>query len=162
MPALDPKSLTRSTACLDFSDRKTIHFQRYSQTAELTYAFIDAENKKGRIPFPKHTRGYLYYHCPQNSAVDGDLRFRITPDGRPSSFDRGADLCTPDGQIWSVPFERIVADPKMKAFRDKLVGPLVGRAPKAAQSTAVEPSVVIDLTPKIRTVSGNQLLVTPS
>ncbi|KAK6974619.1 hypothetical protein R3P38DRAFT_3239278 [Favolaschia claudopus] len=59
-------------------------------------------------PFPPNTRGFFYYNVPAEGlpAMAGGLRFRITPTGRPSSFNDGHDLLL-DGLPWELPFTTI-------------------------------------------------------
>ncbi|RDB31118.1 hypothetical protein Hypma_000041 [Hypsizygus marmoreus] len=59
-----------------------------------------------RIPFPAHTRGFLYYHRdPELPPISGALRFRVMPDSctTTSGFGAGTDLMLPNGRApWSI------------------------------------------------------------
>ncbi|KAJ7278220.1 hypothetical protein C8J57DRAFT_1306221 [Mycena rebaudengoi] len=53
---------------------------------------------RGRIPFPPHSRGFLYYHSdPTLSPLAGSVRLRTTTSDAPSSFPQGQDLLSPTG-----------------------------------------------------------------
>ncbi|KAJ7747612.1 hypothetical protein DFH07DRAFT_923751 [Mycena maculata] len=59
-------------------------------------------------PFPKGTRGFLYYYAPPNHLppMAGGVRFRITPSGNPATFQKGVDLLH-DGLPWQIPLHTI-------------------------------------------------------
>ncbi|KAJ7648711.1 hypothetical protein DFH06DRAFT_1209405 [Mycena polygramma] len=103
LSTLNP-SLLQSSDHLDLSNRKEISLafpstklRRDRTRSQLCYA------SGRRIPFPEHSRGFLYFHIPPHAAaVERSLRFRLTQDNAPSSFDSGADLTLPSGAPWQV------------------------------------------------------------
>ncbi|KAK2462509.1 hypothetical protein APHAL10511_005479 [Amanita phalloides] len=57
-------------------------------------------------PYPEGTKGFLYYHVPPPHLppIMGELRFRITENSDPSTFDRGSDLLDPKTTMpWNIP-----------------------------------------------------------
>ncbi|ETW86288.1 hypothetical protein HETIRDRAFT_310228 [Heterobasidion irregulare TC 32-1] len=53
-------------------------------------------------PFPPETKGFFYYWANPETPVDGQVRFRVTRDGDPSSFTTGFDLLGLDGLPWCI------------------------------------------------------------
>ena len=53
-------------------------------------------------PFPPETEGFFYYWANPETPVDGQVRFRVTRDGDPSSFATGFDLLGLDGLPWCI------------------------------------------------------------
>lgn len=54
-----------------------------------------------RTPFPPATHGFLYYYNPYPlPEFMGHLRFRVTPNGDPSTFKQGHDLLLPSRVPW--------------------------------------------------------------
>ncbi|KAJ7471974.1 hypothetical protein FB451DRAFT_1251570 [Mycena latifolia] len=73
-------------------------------------------------PFPKGTRGFLYYHArPHLPPMAGGVRFRITPSIHPSSFSDGFDLLR--GSLpWEIPLHTITSAVGRKTvLRDQLL-----------------------------------------
>ncbi|KAJ7110681.1 hypothetical protein C8R44DRAFT_883801 [Mycena epipterygia] len=119
VPTLIPKH-RKLDDLLDLSQRKSITIRfpgadgpgvrlRYSETG-------------GCIPFPAHSRGFLYYHSvPPAGPLEGSLRFRVTSDNAPSSFHRGQDLVAPWGLPWSITLPQIVRHTRYHKIRDQLL-----------------------------------------
>lgn len=133
---LDPERLDKADF-FDFSgitgagvqvgDRGKFKFQ---------YAGTYDTGKFSMRPFPPATRGFLYYHQPSHLPVGaGEIRFRLTPSDRPSSFAAGADLLL-DGIPWRVPLLRLSHTQTCAPLRQMLLdGGLI--TPDALESTRV-------------------------
>lgn len=77
-----------------------------------------------RARFPENTRGFLYYHIPSGQLpISGELRFRITPDSNPASFEEGYDLARADGFYWRVQLFKMPEELRNLALRDGLIIP---------------------------------------
>ncbi|KAJ7664857.1 hypothetical protein B0H17DRAFT_295631 [Mycena rosella] len=77
--------------------RAAVHFPT-SETHDF-FPYTSA----GNIPFPKHSRGFLYYQSDAHAGpLEGSIRFRLTPDNSPASFPRGQDLRAPSGFPWQI------------------------------------------------------------
>ncbi|KAJ7458587.1 hypothetical protein FB451DRAFT_1046772, partial [Mycena latifolia] len=75
-----------------------------------------------RIPFPAHARGFFYYHSGhQSTPLEGDIRFRVTPDDSPSSFDSGEDLPGPSGFPWTILLPQVACRRGFAWISDQLV-----------------------------------------
>jgi hypothetical protein len=60
-------------------------------------------NGKTYVGFPSETRGFYYYHVPDNAPVfAGGVRFRLCPSEDPKSFKNGSDLLKTDGFPWEL------------------------------------------------------------
>ncbi|KAJ7135707.1 hypothetical protein C8R44DRAFT_729270 [Mycena epipterygia] len=107
---LNPK-LLQAADVLDISQIKTFSTQFLGPIPRpMGYLqFSYARSETGRtIPFPAHSRGFLYYHSvPLERPLEGSLRFRVTPDNTPSSFSRGQDLLCPWGTPWQIMLPQI-------------------------------------------------------
>ncbi|KAJ7452816.1 hypothetical protein FB451DRAFT_1409117 [Mycena latifolia] len=102
-------SLIKSTDYLDLS-------QRISLPVRFPVSYASASGQglsyglEGTVylPFPDHTRGFLYSHSDPNAApLAGSIRFRVTSDNSPSSFSGGHDLVAPSGYPWQVTLAQI-------------------------------------------------------
>ena len=82
-------------------------------------------------PFPPGSHGFLYYYTDPNlPAVAGEVRFRLTANNEPSSFNSGRDLLRPYGLPWAISLLNIshvkYRDPlKRQLLEDGLVDPRV-------------------------------------
>ncbi|KAJ7077763.1 hypothetical protein C8R44DRAFT_755041 [Mycena epipterygia] len=64
-------------------------------------ATVEYTSSEMALPFPRHSRGFLYYHSePHAAPLEGSVRFRVTPDGTPLSFSRGHDSLAPWLQMY--------------------------------------------------------------
>ena len=58
----------------------------------------------GRLPFPPRSSGFFYYHQPPGAPLfSGEVRFRLTPNNLPESFNQGEDCLAPEGDAWKIP-----------------------------------------------------------
>jgi len=58
----------------------------------------------GRLPFPPRSSGFFYYHQPPGAPLlSGEVRFRLTSNNLPESFNQGEDCLTPEGDAWKIP-----------------------------------------------------------
>ncbi|ETW85356.1 hypothetical protein HETIRDRAFT_414387 [Heterobasidion irregulare TC 32-1] len=76
---------------------------RFSYGRRLSMRFFyqpDSRHLGPKPPFPSGTHGFLYYVSKTPWLLGGELRFRITKDNNPASFDGGDDLRCPDGEVW--------------------------------------------------------------
>ncbi|KAJ6546025.1 hypothetical protein DFH09DRAFT_1171813, partial [Mycena vulgaris] len=81
---------------LSQSGMATIH-------SALAHSGTLAGEKRQRIPFPVHARGFIRYHFPHGTTpLEGGLRFRCTTGSSPSSFSRGHDLLGTSGFPWQI------------------------------------------------------------
>lgn len=87
--------------------------------------------KDDQPPFPEHTQGFLYFVPAPHPAVQlaSQVRFRLTRDDDPNSFDEGKDLLNPDYTPWHIPLVSIARIPRFGGLRylllkDALVPPL--------------------------------------
>ncbi|KAJ7266856.1 hypothetical protein C8J57DRAFT_1068829 [Mycena rebaudengoi] len=77
---------------------------------------------RGRIPFPPHSRGFLYYHSdPTLSPLAGSVRLRTTTSDAPSSFPQGQDLLSPTGMSWQISLPQIATREKYSPLRRQLL-----------------------------------------
>ncbi|KAG6871823.1 hypothetical protein C0995_016112 [Termitomyces sp. Mi166 len=68
-----------------------------------SYLFYEGKYPATAKPFPKGTRGFLYYYChPSLPPTFGELRFRVTYSDNPMHFRSGHDLVTPSKTRWSI------------------------------------------------------------
>lgn len=89
--------------------------------------------------FPPGAAGFLYYHVPPpGHPLCGELRFRVTNDSDPQSFDSGKDLHWPDGQSWRVPMHNLLKRVKYRNIVRLLV-----------QESLLDPATM-DLAAKLR------------
>ncbi|GLB38767.1 hypothetical protein LshimejAT787_0506320 [Lyophyllum shimeji] len=126
---------------VDVSDSKTrtILLGPEKLAAKIGYE-PDQTHKRGvgrRLSFPPDARGFLYYHCdPSFPPTAGEIRFRLTPDDNPATFEHGTDLIDRDGLPWSIPLWKIAntASLKEQVIRDELVQPELMRAVEKVMS----------------------------
>ena len=106
MLTLDPKKLSTSDyfprdISGNFDTSYTVRIRNtYLQGIAVRYATVD----RRYIPFPKNTRGFLYYQdpIPGNPDFSGSLRFRVISELGPKSFENGVDLQLPTGGVWQI------------------------------------------------------------
>ncbi|KAJ7099659.1 hypothetical protein C8R44DRAFT_598226, partial [Mycena epipterygia] len=115
---------------LDLSEKKsmTIRFpdSGLGRGAALRYTSAEID-----LPFPRHSRGFLYYisfnstwcyHSePHAASLEGSIRFRVTPDGTPASFLRGQDLLAPWALPWQITLLQIARFPKYARIREQVL-----------------------------------------
>ncbi|KAG7443988.1 uncharacterized protein BT62DRAFT_307322 [Guyanagaster necrorhizus] len=102
---LNPTHLSRNDLC-NFSGMVAVSLP---EEGVYTQRFKYSRVGKVNIPFPMSCRGFLYYWThPDLPAGSGGIRFRITPEGEPSLFSLGKDLCLPNGSPWSIPLHKLV------------------------------------------------------
>ncbi|KAJ7808198.1 hypothetical protein B0H14DRAFT_3152204, partial [Mycena olivaceomarginata] len=73
-----------------------------------------------RQSFPK-CGGFFYYRDQDAAPLEGSVRFRITSDNAPSSFDHGQDLLLASGMLWQVIFPHIASRNGYARIRDQLL-----------------------------------------
>ncbi|KAJ7113930.1 hypothetical protein C8R44DRAFT_740806 [Mycena epipterygia] len=125
---LTPKLLTPEDV-LDLSRKKKIriNFPGASILNDARLGYINTGKGGGQgggdqIPFPPHSRGFLYYHSePHAAPLEGGLRFRVTSDNSPSSFPRGQDLLAPWGLPWQIILPQISCNTDYIAVSDQLL-----------------------------------------
>ncbi|KAG6908845.1 hypothetical protein DXG01_003011 [Tephrocybe rancida] len=88
------------TDFMDLSERRCPYIQiRSIDSCPLRYGF----HRANIIPFPPNTRGFLYYHNPQNlPETCAEVRFRLTPTNDPADFVNGTDLIGHNATPWSI------------------------------------------------------------
>ncbi|EDR13129.1 uncharacterized protein LACBIDRAFT_292403 [Laccaria bicolor S238N-H82] len=65
-----------------------------------------------RLPFPPPSSGFFYYHQPPGAPLlSGELRFRLTSNHLPESFNQGEDCLTPEGDAWKIPLFLLYRNP---------------------------------------------------
>ncbi|OBZ70111.1 hypothetical protein A0H81_09836 [Grifola frondosa] len=71
---------------------------------------------------PPATSGFLYYRTPPPKAppAAGEIRFRLTPDDDPASFNIGKDLLLPDDTPWHIDLLCIPNFPQLQVLTDVL------------------------------------------
>ncbi|KAJ7183942.1 hypothetical protein C8R46DRAFT_1068201 [Mycena filopes] len=73
------------------------------------------------IPFPAQSRGFLYFHRdPDAAPLEGGLRFRLSENELPGSFQSGQDLLLPTGSPWQLILPQVF-QPKLRKFGDQLL-----------------------------------------
>ncbi|KAJ7720049.1 hypothetical protein B0H16DRAFT_1432477 [Mycena metata] len=110
---------------MDLSGRKCIYlgfshklYGDYDSHPEALFHYFETTQ---RIAFPDKCAGFLYYHRDSHAApLEGGLRFRCTPDRRPTSFSRGHDLLWPNGIPWQVLLPQL-ARPRYREFAAELL-----------------------------------------
>ncbi|KAJ7110593.1 hypothetical protein C8R44DRAFT_856871 [Mycena epipterygia] len=117
-------ALLTSGDVLDISRKNTfsIHFSAAGIPSGRGVLLQYGRRKDGHIPFPAHSRGFLYYHRkPHAAPLEGSLRFRVTPDDNPSSFPHGQDLLTPWGFPWELILPQIARRGLYSKIQDQLL-----------------------------------------
>lgn len=72
--------------------------------------------------FPNLGGGFFYYHIsPGQPSISGELRFRVTPNNDPASFDGGYDLTLPGGYYWRTQLLAMPTGLRDLAFQDELI-----------------------------------------
>jgi hypothetical protein len=97
--SLDPARLSASDF-LDISARKSanIPVPTFSKGASIRFKhgkdpFSDSSADSAHLPFPPDARGFLYYiPGPLHAPAAGEIRFRVTGNRDPASFESGHDL----------------------------------------------------------------------
>ncbi|KAG6917289.1 hypothetical protein DXG01_003130 [Tephrocybe rancida] len=71
-----------------------------------------------RDKLPSGTKGFLYWHHDVRlPPTTGQVRFRVTADSNPASFEQGTDLMGPQGILpWSLNILRLAVVPRYAAF----------------------------------------------
>ncbi|KAJ7842953.1 hypothetical protein B0H14DRAFT_3690438 [Mycena olivaceomarginata] len=73
-------------------------------------------------PFPPRSAGFFYYHRdPDAAPLEGSIRFRVTSDNAPSSFNRGHDLLLPSGLPWQIILPQVACGKSYSRLRDQLL-----------------------------------------
>ncbi|KAJ7148378.1 hypothetical protein C8R46DRAFT_1065351 [Mycena filopes] len=101
LSTLNPGALQPS----DYLDLSGLHFRYIAfepATKGLNPALYYDKPARGVFPkFPPQSAGFLYFlRAPDDRPLEGTLRFRLSADERPSSFDTGKDLLLPTGLPW--------------------------------------------------------------
>ncbi|EDR13135.1 uncharacterized protein LACBIDRAFT_308639 [Laccaria bicolor S238N-H82] len=102
---LDQRKLS-PTDWLDLSGRMqlSISFRNKLDRDSEWRAYYRRLTANRRLPFPPHSSGFLYYHQPPGAPLlAGELRFRLTSNHLPESFNQGEDCLTPEGDAWKIP-----------------------------------------------------------
>ncbi|KAF8335215.1 hypothetical protein F5887DRAFT_1079293 [Amanita rubescens] len=119
-----------------YSDRilGTLNLSKLSHTD-----FLDVSNKsarniwfkhspratmiRSRVGFPGNTQGFFYYHVPPPHLPPamGQLRFRITPNNDPSTFNSGSDLLTSGPVPWGLSLFHLAGSEKYEDLCAQLV-----------------------------------------
>ncbi|KAJ7110633.1 hypothetical protein C8R44DRAFT_985797 [Mycena epipterygia] len=116
------QNLLKSKDVLNPSQKKSITIRFPDSVgpgpgAQLRYAEAQAP-----IPFPPHSRGFLYYDSGARAEpLEGSLSFRVTSDNTPASFLRGHDLLAPCGLPWRITLPQIACQPGYTRIREHLL-----------------------------------------
>ncbi|KAJ6488952.1 hypothetical protein C8R45DRAFT_901845 [Mycena sanguinolenta] len=98
----------------------------------------------GLSPFPPHSVGFLHYYRPRHAApLEDSIRFRVTPDNAPSSFQRGHDLLLPSGLPWGIVLPTIARDPQYSTLHDQLLEDNLVRAGRLSRCREVFGTVCV-------------------
>ncbi|KAJ7107931.1 hypothetical protein C8R44DRAFT_986986 [Mycena epipterygia] len=117
--------LLKSGDVLDASHKRAIRI-RFPDSASSSgpgaqLRYINTK-EDGDVPFPPHSRGFLYYHSDAHAApLKAGVRFRIIPDGSPASFSRGQDLLVPWGLPWEIILPQIACSLNYDKIRHRLL-----------------------------------------
>lgn len=117
---LDPRKLSPS----DLSD---ISLTRHATTTigappNVPFETFETFETLRPTPFAPDRRGFFYYHTPLNLPLTaGEVRFRLTHDGDPKTFDNASDLLAPSGLPWSIPIWRIASLSRYSSMKDLLL-----------------------------------------
>ncbi|KAG6908768.1 hypothetical protein DXG01_003380 [Tephrocybe rancida] len=109
-------SRTITIKTLDRARLQTSDFFKVSDTSKPVFnaALTNGQLVRGSLHytprslvptrFPHGTQGFLYWHQATHlPPTTGQVRFRVTADSNPASFEQGTDLLGPDGVIpWSL------------------------------------------------------------
>ncbi|KAJ7718646.1 hypothetical protein B0H16DRAFT_1387704 [Mycena metata] len=118
LSTLNPSKL-RPEDYLDLSGPLTpkVTFPYLTSGAVLVYRFARPPR-----PFPSNSRGFLYYfRDPLAAPLEGSIRFRLTPDDTPLSFNHGHDLRVPSGMPWQLILPQISTHMSQRGFCDQLL-----------------------------------------
>lgn len=123
MVTLDPEKILGQRP-RDISDTHDVSYtvqtnKKFVQGIGIRYV---TENRR-YIPFPKNTRGFLYYQRPKPGYPDfsGTLRFRVVSGPDSNSFEEGVDLKLPSGAIWEIHLSTIIRNVRHHGFITKLL-----------------------------------------
>ncbi|KAJ7887093.1 hypothetical protein B0H14DRAFT_3430941 [Mycena olivaceomarginata] len=139
-PRSKPKSVSKPRAPRDLSSAKSVSMQPIALSTlnpkllkriefidlshKLTLAFnISRRGDAGRLPFPPHTQGFLYWDNEDEfqSPLAGSLRFRITDSDDRKSFERGRNLTWPSGCDWKIMQAQIAIQKPYAPFLTRLL-----------------------------------------
>ncbi|KAG6917286.1 hypothetical protein DXG01_003127 [Tephrocybe rancida] len=121
---LDPARLQTSDF-LDMSELSPRAFKvalKDGQLVQVSYLqYFTSRWTRVKFPrgkFPSGTQGFLYWHHDVRlPPTTGEVRFRVTADSNPASFEQGTDLMGPQGILpWSLNILRLVFVPRYAAF----------------------------------------------
>ncbi|KAJ6487645.1 hypothetical protein C8R45DRAFT_827249 [Mycena sanguinolenta] len=119
---LSPALLT-SRDFLNLSHRRFVRPGFPNSRSNVSPVYYDIRRKdKQPIPFPEKCHGFLYYHQDQHAApLEGSLRFRVTANNAPSSFDLGRDLLSPLGSPWQIILPQLIIGNQYTRIHDQLL-----------------------------------------
>jgi hypothetical protein len=146
---LNPENMAAAgQQILDISQKTKLLLDIQGKCTRLFYSQPFISTTKSNNPFPKGTRGVLYYHSPppDRPEVSGALRFRVC--NSLAEFDQGTDLETPSGSAWGPSLYALVS----AASRNFVVNALV-------RDKCVDASLVKDLQFASRSTSSRHHLV---
>lgn len=91
------------------SQPRSSRLPRLTRVSSVEIHFIGDGTPVAHRPFPAEAQGFFYVHRPpQVPPIAGTLRFRVTRDPDPSSFESGYDLIGNDHLPWNRPLPSIV------------------------------------------------------
>ncbi|KAJ7361233.1 hypothetical protein DFH08DRAFT_843518 [Mycena albidolilacea] len=106
VPSTYNPSLLVSRDYIDLSGRKYIDFGPKSRNKITRGAYYSQRQlATGQVVyrFPTQSTGFFYYSRDRDAApLEGSIRFRVTSDNAPSSFNRGHDLLLPSRLPWQI------------------------------------------------------------
>ncbi|KAJ7339752.1 hypothetical protein DFH08DRAFT_875482 [Mycena albidolilacea] len=124
LSTLNPKLLKR-IEFIDLSHKLTVGIPFLDSVEQGPLARIQYQSAQdaGRLPFPPHTQGFLYWDNEDEfqSPLAGSLRFRITDSDDRESFERGRNLTWPSGCDWKIMQAQIAIQKPYAPFLTRLL-----------------------------------------
>ncbi|KAJ7325756.1 hypothetical protein DFH08DRAFT_886154 [Mycena albidolilacea] len=107
---------------VDLSQRKQIQLRFPKSQGNARAELIYGRCSNIPQPFPPRSAGFFYYHRdPDAAPLEGSIRFRVTSDNAPSSFNRGHDLLLPSGLPWQIILPQVACGKSYGRLRDQLL-----------------------------------------
>ncbi|KAJ7821372.1 hypothetical protein B0H14DRAFT_3733908, partial [Mycena olivaceomarginata] len=92
----------------------------------------------GYTAFPTACTGFLHYYRDRDAApLEGGVRFRVTSQNAPASFQHGHDLLLPSGLPWQVTLAQVVCRTNYAGFRAQLLEEDLVTAEQLSQCLAI-------------------------
>ncbi|KZP04136.1 hypothetical protein FIBSPDRAFT_1054883 [Athelia psychrophila] len=119
---LDPSRL-RPSDYVNFAGAGRPKIKISSQDSFVKFVYHQSVRSQRRhIPFPESANGFLYLHAPKEEPkILWQIRFRVTDNASPASFESGSDLLNPNQIPWFISLQAMKARNSFPALRELLI-----------------------------------------